>query len=77
MPRPFRMAAVLGAAMVLLMADPRAQDGTVVDATALKARIEGALKARIEGALAAAPRNLERLLAPRQAGDRTRISRQA
>ena len=70
MPRPFRMAAVLGAAMVLLMADPRAQDGTVVDATALKARIEGALKARIEGALAAAPRNLERLLAPRQAGVR-------
>ena len=62
MPRPFRVVAVLSAALVLLVAGPRAQDRTAVDANALQARIERAL--------ASAPRNYPQLLSPQQAGVR-------
>jgi N-acetylmuramoyl-L-alanine amidase len=62
MARPFHVLAAFGAALALLVATPRAQDrGTVSDS---------ALRAAIERALGAAPRNYERLLAPRQAGVR-------
>jgi N-acetylmuramoyl-L-alanine amidase len=62
MARPFPVLAAFGAALALLVATPRAQDrGQVSDS---------ALRAAIERALGAAPRNYERLLAPRQAGVR-------
>jgi N-acetylmuramoyl-L-alanine amidase len=62
MARPFRVLGALGAVVALLLATPRAQD---------RGGISGdALRAAIERALAVAPRNYERLLAPRQAGVR-------
>ena len=62
MARPFRVLTALGAACVLLLATPRAQERATVSV--------GSLRAAIERALASAPRNYERLLAPRQAGVR-------
>jgi N-acetylmuramoyl-L-alanine amidase len=62
MPRPFGILPLLVASVALLVSAPRAQEARPPDADALKARIESAL--------ATAPRNYERLLAPRQAGVR-------
>ena len=62
MPRPFHAAVALGIAATVFIAGPRAQDRGRVTADALRSAIERAL--------GQAPRNYERLLAPRQAGVR-------
>lgn len=62
MARPFRVLAALSAALALLVAMPRAQERGGVTAAQLRSAIDRAL--------AEAPRNYERLLAPRQAGVR-------